>query len=105
MGRAPAKGRGECRRNRRRSRSERGYSVGPQATYSAGKNQMDTMTNETSGFDLVLKGGRVIDERNKLDGNFDVAVKGGKIARVAADIAPMGAKVRDVRGAIVAPGL
>lgn len=29
-------------------------------------------------FDLVLKGGRVIDERNKIDGIFDVGIAGGK---------------------------
>ncbi|WP_417310454.1 amidohydrolase/deacetylase family metallohydrolase [Devosia sp.] len=56
-------------------------------------------------FDLVLKGGRVIDERNGIDGIRDVAISGGKIAAVAADIAPDGAPVRDVSGLVVAPGL
>jgi dihydroorotase len=63
------------------------------------------MTASGAGFDLVLKGGRVIDERNHVDGGFDVAVKGGKIAAVAPNIDPTGAKVRDVSGCIVAPGL
>jgi dihydroorotase len=52
------------------------------------------MTVSGSAFDLVLRGGRVIDERNGLDGRFDVAVKAGKIAAVAADIDPAGAAVR-----------
>jgi dihydroorotase len=56
-------------------------------------------------FDLVLKGGRVIDERNKIDGIFDVAVKGGRIAAVGAKLDPGSAKVRDVSGCIVSPGL
>ena len=34
------------------------------------------------GYDLVLKGGRVLDERNGVDAVLDVAVKGGKIAAV-----------------------
>jgi dihydroorotase len=63
------------------------------------------MTTPAAGFDLVLKGGRVIDERNGVDGRFDVAVKNGRIAAVAPAIDPSGAKVRDVGGAIVAPGL
>ena len=63
------------------------------------------MTASRAGFDLVLKGGRVIDERNRVDGQFDVAVKAGKIAAVAASIDAAGAKVRDVTGCIVAPGL
>lgn len=58
-----------------------------------------------AAYDLVLKGGRVIDERNGIDGVFDVAIKGGKIAAVAPAIDPAGANVRTVAGAIVAPGL
>ncbi|MBN9316836.1 MAG: amidohydrolase/deacetylase family metallohydrolase [Devosia sp.] len=60
---------------------------------------------DTPSYDLVLKGGRVIDERNGVDGHLDVAIKGGKIAAVGASIDPNGAKVSDVSGAIVAPGL
>ena len=56
-------------------------------------------------YDLVLKGGRLIDERNGLDGVFDIAIKGGKIAAVASSIDAARAKVRDVSGCIVAPGL
>lgn len=56
-------------------------------------------------YDLVLKGGRLIDERNGLDGLFDVALKGGRIAAVARAIDPGTATVRDVAGCIVAPGL
>jgi dihydroorotase len=63
------------------------------------------MTIPGAGFDFVLKGGRVIDERNGVDGPFDVAVKAGKIAAVGADVDPAGVAVRDVKGCIVTPGL
>jgi dihydroorotase len=56
-------------------------------------------------YDLVLKGGRVVDERNGIDGRFDVAVTGGKIAALAPVIEPGNAALRDVCGCIVAPGL
>jgi dihydroorotase len=56
-------------------------------------------------YDLVLKGGRVIDERNGLDGHFDVAIKAGRIAAVAQAISAGTSRVRDVSGCIVAPGL
>src|SRR5262245_46454300 len=58
-----------------------------------------------SSFDLVLKGGRIIDERNHVDGSFDVGVKAGKIAAVAKSIDPGNARVKDVSGCVVAPGL
>ena len=37
-------------------------------------------------YDLLLKGGRVIDARNAIDGIRDVAVKDGRIAAVEASI-------------------
>jgi dihydroorotase len=57
-------------------------------------------------YDLLLKGGHVIDGRNKLSAVRDVAIQGGKIAEVAPDIAASrAAKVVDVRGMYVTPGL
>jgi dihydroorotase len=56
-------------------------------------------------YDLVLKGGRVIDPSQGIDRAADVAFSGGKVAAVSADIAPGdGADVRDVSGKIVSPG-
>jgi dihydroorotase len=55
-------------------------------------------------FELVLKGGRVIDPAQGIDGMHDVAVADGKIATVAPDLAGSG-EVVDVRGALVLPGL
>lgn len=63
------------------------------------------MTQPAAAFDLVLAGGRVIDERNGVDGLFDVALQGGKIAAVGKGLASGARKVRDVSGCIVAPGL
>ena len=57
-------------------------------------------------FDLVLKRGRLIDPRNKIDSIMDIAISGGKIARVDQDIpASLGRQIVDVGGLIVAPGL
>jgi dihydroorotase len=56
-------------------------------------------------YDLVLQGGRVIDQRNGIDGRFDVAVKGGRIAAAGAKLDPGSARTRDVSGCIVSPGL
>lgn len=57
-------------------------------------------------YDLLLKGGRVIDPKDNLDGVRDVAVAAGKIARVAPNIpANQARKVVDVAGFLVTPGL
>ena len=37
-------------------------------------------------YDLLLRGGHVLDDKNHIDGVMDVAIKDGKIARVAAHI-------------------
>ena len=57
-------------------------------------------------FDLVLRGGRVVDPSQKLDAVTDVAFSGGKVAMVgnALKVDP-GTDVRDVSGYIVSPGL
>ena len=57
-------------------------------------------------YDLLLKGGHVIDAANKLDAVRDVAIQAGKIAAVAADIPSSEArKTIDVHGLYVTPGL
>ena len=57
------------------------------------------------GYDLVLKGGRVLDERNGVDEVLDVAIKAGRIAAVGKSLAARAGRVEDVSGTIVAPGL
>src|ERR1700730_16749355 len=57
-------------------------------------------------FDLILKGGRIIDPSQKLDQVGDVGFAGGKVAKIAPRLEPDGATdVRDVAGHIVVPGL
>ncbi|MEI6721688.1 MAG: amidohydrolase/deacetylase family metallohydrolase [Betaproteobacteria bacterium] len=57
-------------------------------------------------YDLLLRGGRVIDPAQNIDGLFDVAIQDGKIAAVAASIVPSSAKeVVNVAGKLVLPGL
>src|SRR6266851_4781747 len=56
-------------------------------------------------YDLIIKGGRVIDPSVGLDAARDVAIVQGKIAAVAADISGDAAETIDVRGKIVVPGL
>ena len=62
--------------------------------------------HDTAIYDLLLKNGHTIDPRNHVDGKFDVAIAGGKVAAVAADINPALAKqVVDVAGHYVTPGI
>jgi dihydroorotase len=59
-------------------------------------------------YDLLIKGGHVLDPGQGLDATLDIAVTGGKIAWVAADIDPGdAARVLEIRGAgrHVVPGL
>src|SRR5258708_7955035 len=57
-------------------------------------------------YDLLLKGGHVIDPRNQISAVRDVAIADGKVVAVAAGIDPAGAlKVVDVSGLYVTPGL
>jgi dihydroorotase len=57
-------------------------------------------------YDLLLKGGHVIDGQNHISAIRDVAIRSGKIAEVAPDIpAAKAFKVVDVSGLYVTPGL
>jgi dihydroorotase len=55
--------------------------------------------------DLILKGGRVIDPSQGLDGIRDVGFAGGKVAAIAQSLDAAGAELRDVSGLIVTPGI
>ncbi|MGJ5011746.1 amidohydrolase/deacetylase family metallohydrolase [Bradyrhizobium oligotrophicum] len=60
----------------------------------------------SASFDLLLRGGRVIDPASGIDGLRDVAIRNGRIAAVQSDILPTSAKdVIDVSGQLVLPGL
>src|SRR5258708_7852393 len=55
-------------------------------------------------YDLILKGGRVIDPSQNIDRVTDVAFSGGKVAKVGNGLTGA-TEVRDVKGYIVSPGL
>jgi len=76
------------------------------AAIVAGSAQTPPPAASTAKYDLLLKGGHVIDARNNVDAVRDVAIKDGKIALVAASIpAAEAGKTIDVAGLYVAPGL
>lgn len=55
--------------------------------------------------DILLKGGHVIDPKNNIDSKMDVAIAGGKIVRVAANIpANTAKKTVNATGMYVSPG-
>ena len=57
-------------------------------------------------YDLLLKGGHVLDPANNIDGVMDVAISGNRIARVAPGIPAKEAKKSiDAAGLYVTPGL
>ena len=64
------------------------------------------VSGQAQDYDLLLKGGHVIDARNKISAIRDVAMKDGRIAAVATNIDPRTAfKVIDVSGLYVTPGI
>jgi dihydroorotase len=61
---------------------------------------------DSMSYDLILRGGRVVDPSQKLDGATDIAFSGGKVVRIGAGLrADAETDVRDVSGRIVTPGL
>ena len=64
------------------------------------------MNENNSKYDLLIKGGQVVDPANKINSVMDVAVQDGKIARVSPDIpADTAKKIADAKGRYVTPGL
>ncbi len=65
-----------------------------------------TAPAQSFDFDFLIKGGRVIDARNRLDAVRDVAIKDGKVAAVDTGIPGSRAlKTVDAAGLYVVPGL
>jgi dihydroorotase len=56
-------------------------------------------------YDLIVKGGRVIDPSRKLDAVRDIGIANGRIVAVEGDIKAEGAQVLDAKGKLVMPGL
>ena len=64
------------------------------------------MIDGAKTYDLLLRGGHVIDPANNMDGRADVGISDGKIAAVGRDLDPAKSeKTLDVTGLYVTPGL
>jgi dihydroorotase len=73
---------------------------------AAGAAMVTRMRNARAAtYDLLINGGRVIDPSVGLDGVRDVAIVGGRIVAIEADIVGDAADTIDARGKVVAPGL
>jgi len=75
------------------------------ATGAAIVRMPDALTAAVAKYDLILKGGRVIDPSRKLDAIRDVAIAQGKIAALAENIPAGTVETIDARGKLVVPGL
>jgi dihydroorotase len=75
------------------------------ATGAAALTRMPEIFAAPAKYDLLIKGGRVIDPSRKLNAVQDVAIKGGRIAAVQTNIAGDAAEMIDARGKLVVPGL
>jgi dihydroorotase len=72
-----------------------------------GEDQQDvTASPGADQYELLIRGGEVVDPGSGLSGQLDVAVSGGKIAAIEANIDPASAsQVIDAAGQYVTPGL
>jgi N-acyl-D-amino-acid deacylase len=59
---------------------------------------------QTAPYDVVLRGGRVVDGTGSPWYRADVALKGDTIARIAPSITESGARVIELNGLVIAPG-
>jgi len=74
--------------------------------YEQAEPLLAAQTGGAPAYDLLIRGGRVIDPSQGLSAELDVAIRQGKVARVAANIAESEARqVLDARKMIVTPGL
>lgn len=64
------------------------------------------MVLKAQTYNIVIKGGHVIDPKNNIDADMDIAIKDGKIVLVVKNIDPtQGLQVVDATGLYVTPGL
>ncbi|MEI7871135.1 MAG: amidohydrolase/deacetylase family metallohydrolase [Alphaproteobacteria bacterium] len=63
------------------------------------------MNTPAPAYDLLLRGGRVIDPATGLDSIADVAITDGRIATVKEDLPGIARETIDVRGRLVLPGM
>lgn len=56
-------------------------------------------------YDLILRGGHVVDPATGLDGVADIAIRDGRIAAVQPGLPSIAREILDVRGRLVLPGM
>lgn len=56
-------------------------------------------------YDLLIKGGRVVDPARKVDATLDIAFSGGKVAKLAPSITDPTGRTIEASGQLVLPGL
>lgn len=66
----------------------------------------ENMKNQSSSYDLVIKGGRVLDPETDTDASLDIAISGSRIVEIKAGIDDSNARrVIEATGKVVTPGL
>lgn len=66
----------------------------------------ENVKNQSSGYDLVIKGGRVLDPETDTDASLDIAISGSRIVEIKAGIDDSNARrVIEATGKVVTPGL
>ena len=73
---------------------------------NGGRRVGPAMPTNTLPYDLLLKGGHLLDDKNKIDAMRDVGIKDGKVAAVGENLSEKDAlKTIELNGLYVAPGL
>ena len=87
------------------NRREFSYSVFAGSAMLAFASGISRIAAAADKYDLVIRGGRVIDPASRLDGIRDVAIYEGRIAAVGTNIAGSSAQSVNGQGKLVVPGL
>lgn len=79
--------------------------IGTAAVVGTGVRIPDLLAASAVKYDLIVKGGRVVDPSRKLNAILDVAIANGRIAAIEANISAGAMETLDARGKLVVPGL
>jgi dihydroorotase len=83
-----------------------GFAPRKGAVYHGGNSSFGGIMSDIRTMDLLIKNGLVVDPSQGLHAHRDIALRGGKVAEVAADLSALPARrVIDASGLIVVPGL
>lgn len=88
------------------STSRRGFMVGAATGAVVAGTQPLFAQSDARTFDLIVKGGEVIDSSQNLRGKRDIGIRAGKIVEISENIPDdRGDRVLDASGSLVVPGL